>query len=184
MSVMSAGGAAVPLGGAGSEGFSVGSPRRPAEARRRFGADESDDLEERSEERFRARPLRAAVYGEANPAIRKGSYEVSHYYCFCCSNFAIGAVSLLQAAVSIMLVVQGVGLPTRNSLIRVLVRMMRTTRNMSKASNVCWYTRRHVSHGRDSSFVPCVLRTGTAVHLPCCTSYFSIETLFCLVACL
>lgn len=87
---MSAGGAAVPLGGAGSEGFSVGSPRRPAEARRRFGADESDDLEERSEERFRARPSRTAVYGEGNPATRKGSHEVSpvvilpavpcHYY--------------------------------------------------------------------------------------------------------
>lgn len=93
MSVTSVIRAAVPLDGAGSEGFSVEPPRRPAEARRRYGANGNVDLEERSGARFRARASRTkAVIGEANPAIRNGGHEVSHY---CCNIFSGGAVSFI-----------------------------------------------------------------------------------------
>ena len=77
MSVMSVIRAAVQSDGAGSEGFSVDPPRRPAEARRRCGANGSIDLEERSEARFRVRASRTTAFGEANPAVRNGGHEVS-----------------------------------------------------------------------------------------------------------
>ena len=83
MNIMNLNGAASALTpNAGCEGFPVGSPRRPVvEARRRRGGDESDDLEERSKEGFRARQSsRTEARSKASHgAIRKGRHhEVSH----------------------------------------------------------------------------------------------------------